>query len=165
VEDVLNAPIFLIRALQKIRKNLPMKQKLNLITLGVSDLNKSLEFYEKGLGWKKSSASQESVAFFQLNGLVLSLFHRASLAEDAKVENLQTGFSAITLAYNAESEEEVRQVIDKVRSLGAKILKEPQKVFWGGYSAYFADPDGHLFEVAHNPFFPLNEKGEVILPD
>jgi len=141
-----------------------MKQKLNLITLGVKDLKKSIEFYETGLGWKKSSMSQDSVAFFQLNGLVLSLFNRDSLAKDAQVENLDTGFSGITLAYNAENEEEVRSVIETVRSLGAKILKEPQKVFWGGYSGYFSDLDGHLFEVAFNPFFPLNEKGEVVLP-
>ncbi|TGN17401.1 VOC family protein [Leptospira idonii] len=142
-----------------------MKQKLNLITLGVSDLSRSLQFYEKGLGWKKSSASQETVAFFQLNGLVLSLFNRKSLAEDAEVDEKGSGFPGITLAYNAESEQEVDEVIEKVRSLGAKILKTPQKVFWGGYSAYFEDPDGHLFEVAHNPFFPLNAKGEVVLPD
>ncbi|WP_411824534.1 VOC family protein [Leptospira sp. 'Mane'] len=142
-----------------------MKQKLNLITLGVSDLQRSLQFYEQGLGWKKSSASQESVAFFQLNGLVLSLFSRESLAEDAHLSPEGTGFPGITIAYNASSEKEVDEVIEKVRSLGAKILKTPQKVFWGGYSAYFADPDGHIFEVAHNPFFPLNEKGEVELPD
>ncbi|TGN09741.1 VOC family protein [Leptospira ilyithenensis] len=142
-----------------------MKQKLNLITLGVSDLQKSLLFYEQGLGWKKSSASQESVAFFQLNGLVLSLFSREALAEDAHLSAEGTGFSGITIAYNAASEKEVDEVIEKVRSLGAKILKTPQKVFWGGYSSYFADPDGHIFEVAHNPFFPLNEKGEVVLPD
>lgn len=142
-----------------------MKQKLNLITLGVKDLARSLDFYENGLGWKKSNMSQDSVAFFQLNGMVLSLFNRSSLAEDANVPDQVTGFSALTLAYNAESEEEVRNVISKVRMLGAKVLKEPQQVFWGGYSAYFADPDGHLFEVAYNPFFPLNEKGEVVLPD
>jgi len=142
-----------------------MKQKINLITLGVRDLKRSLDFYEKGLGWKKSNQSQETVAFFQLNGIVLSLFNRSSLAEDANVEDNPTGFSSITLAYNAESEIEVDEVINKVRKLGANILKEPQKVFWGGYSAYFSDLDGHLFEVAHNPFFPLNEKGEVELPD
>ena len=142
-----------------------MKQKINLITLGVRDLKRSLDFYEKGLGWKKSNQSQETVAFFQLNGIVLSLYNRSLLAEDANVEDKPTGFSSITLAYNAESEIEVDEVINKVRKLGANILKEPQKVFWGGYSAYFTDPDGHLFEVAHNPFFPLNEKGEVELPD
>ncbi|TGL60180.1 VOC family protein [Leptospira ognonensis] len=142
-----------------------MKQKLNLITLGVRDLTRSLDFYEKGLGWKKSNMSQDSVAFFQLNGMILSLFNRGALALDANVPDQETGFSALTLAYNAESEEEVREVISKVRMLGAKILKEPQHVFWGGYSSYFADPDGHLFEVAYNPFFPLNEKGEVVLPD
>ncbi len=141
-----------------------MKQKINLITLGVKDLKASLAFYEGGLGWQKSEQSQESVAFFQLNGLILSLFNRRSLAEDATVEDSPTGFSALTLAYNTESEEEVNQVIETVRKLGARILKEPQKVFWGGYSAYFADPDGHIFEVAFNPYFPMNEKGEVVLP-
>ncbi len=142
-----------------------MKQRLNIITLGVANLSKSLDFYEKGLGWKKSSASQESIAFFQINGMILSLFNRDSLAEDASVKNTTPGFSGITLAYNTESEEEVREVIEKVRSLGAKILKEPQKVFWGGFSAYFCDPDGHIFEVAFNPFLSLSEKGEANLPE
>ncbi|MDB5256916.1 MAG: lactoylglutathione lyase-like lyase [Chitinophagaceae bacterium] len=135
-----------------------MKARLNLITLGVIDLKTSVDFYENGLGWKKSSASQEGVAFFQLNGIVLSLYPREALAEDAQVSPEGQGFSGITLAYNAKSEQEVDEVIAKVKKLGATITKTPQKVFWGGYSSYFKDPNGHLFEVAYNPFFEFDER-------
>ena len=135
-----------------------MNARINLITLGVKDLSAAIHFYENGLGWKRAKASQESVAFFQLNGIVLSLFSRGSLAEDAQVANEGQGFSGITLAYNTKSEQEVDEVIDKVKKLGATITKTPQKVFWGGYSAYFKDLDGHLFEVAYNPFFEFDER-------
>jgi catechol 2,3-dioxygenase-like lactoylglutathione lyase family enzyme len=135
-----------------------MKPRLNLITLGVDDLNTSIDFYEKGLGWKKAKASQGDVAFFQLNGIVLSLYPRHLLAEDAQVSAEGQGFSGITIAYNAKSEQEVDEVIAKVKSLGATITKTPQKVFWGGYSSYFKDPNGHLFEVAYNPFFEFDER-------
>lgn len=135
-----------------------MKARIILITLGVLDLKASIEFYEKGLGWQKSKASQEGVAFFQLNGIVLSLQPREALAEDAEVSPEGQGFSGITLAYNARSEQEVDEVIAKVKSLGATVTKEPQKVFWGGYSSYFKDPNGHLFEVAYNPFFEFDER-------
>src|SRR4051812_25482568 len=103
-----------------------MEPRINLITLGVKDLSKSLDFYEKGLGWKKSAASQQNVAFFQLNGLVLSLYPRELLAEDAMLPQQGTGFSGITLAYNAKSETEVDDVIAKVEKLGADIIKRPQ---------------------------------------
>jgi catechol 2,3-dioxygenase-like lactoylglutathione lyase family enzyme len=133
-----------------------MDARINLITLGVSDLNKSLQFYEKGLGWKRSAASQENVAFIKLNGIVLSLYPRHLLAEDITINEAGSGFSGITLAYNAKSETEVDAVIKQVEQLGATILKQPQKVFWGGYSSYFKDPDGYIFEVAYNPFFPFD---------
>jgi hypothetical protein len=136
-----------------------LEQKFNLITLGVKDLQRSIDFYEKGLGWKRSSQSQESVAFFQLAGIVLSLFSRDSLAEDARVSNNGSGFSGFTLAYNTRSEKEVDDIFIFIEKIGGKIVKKPAKVFWGGYSGYFSDPDGFLIEVAYNPFFEMDEKG------
>ncbi|MFC0184052.1 hypothetical protein SAMN04515674_102408 [Pseudarcicella hirudinis] len=141
-----------------------MNPRINIITLAVENLAKSLDFYEKGLGWKKSAASQESIAFFQLGGIVLSLYPGTLLAEDAGISEEGSGFSGITLAYNAKSENEVDEVIAKVESLGAVIVKRPQKVFWGGYSSYFRDLDGHLFEVAFNPFFEFDDRDILKLP-
>ena len=142
-----------------------MRQKLNLITLGVDDIDKALDFYETGLGWKKSSASQDDIAFFQLGGIVLSIYPRKLLAKDATVDDKATGFSGITISHNAKSEQEVDDVLKEVEKLGATIIKRAEKVFWGGYSGYFKDPDGHLFEVAYNPFWKLDENDNVILPD
>lgn len=141
-----------------------MRQKLNIITLGVSDLRRSLEFYEKGLGWKKSSASQDNIIFFPLGGMVLALYPRELLAEDATVPAKGSGFSGITIAYNAKSEKEVDEVLAEVKKLGAAIVKPAQKVFWGGYSGYFKDPDGHLFEVAYNPFWGFDANDNLELP-
>lgn len=141
-----------------------MRQKLNLITLGVNDFAKAVSFYENGLGWKKSSASVEELAVFPLGGIVLALHPRTALAEDATVDPSGTGFSGITLSYNARSEQEVNEVMEKVKSLGANIVKPAQKVYWGGYSGYFKDLDGHLFEVAYNPFWELDENDNLILP-
>ncbi len=140
-----------------------IKQRLTLVTLGVSDFERARQFYQ-ALGWKPSSASQQNVAFFDLNGVVLSIYPRHLLAEDANVTNSAPGFSGVTLAYNAESEAEVDRVLAHAVSVGAKQVKRPQKVFWGGYSGYFADPDGHLWEVAHNPFFPFDSDGRMTLP-
>jgi uncharacterized protein len=133
-----------------------MRQKLNLITLGVDDFQKSVAFYE-GLGWKKSPASVEELALFPLGGITLSLHPRKALAEDATVEDVRPGFSGITLSFNAKSEEEVNDVMKEVEKLGGKIIKAAQKVHWGGYSGYFQDPGGHLIEVAHNPFWEFDE--------
>jgi catechol 2,3-dioxygenase-like lactoylglutathione lyase family enzyme len=141
-----------------------MRQKLNLITLGVSDFERSVNFYENGLGWKKSSASVEGLALFPLGGMVLALHPREALAEDAMADPKGSGFSGITISYNAKSEDEVNEVLEQVKSAGAKIIKPAQKVYWGGYSGYFADPDGHLIEVAHNPFWELDENDNIKLP-
>lgn len=141
-----------------------MRPKINIVTLGVRDFQASLKFYKDGLGWKTSSASNENIAFFPLGGIVLALYPRQALADDAKVTSEGTGFSAITLAYNAKSIEEVNAVLGQVERLGAKIAKKAEKVFWGGYSGYFADPDGHLWEVAYNPHFGFDEKDNLILP-
>jgi uncharacterized protein len=105
------------------------------------------------------------VVFFQGNGLALALFGRTALAADAAVPDRPTGFSGVTLAYNARSKEEADRVFAEALRAGAQALKQPHDVFWGGYSGYFADPDGHLWEVAWNPFFPLDEGGNLSLPD
>ncbi|MCE3259797.1 MAG: lactoylglutathione lyase-like lyase [Bacteroidetes bacterium] len=140
-----------------------MEARLNIITLGVKDLSRALSFYEKGLGWKRSEASQDNIIFFPLNGVVLALYPRDLLAEDATVSQEGKGFSGISLAYNTKSEKEVDEIIENVKALGAEIVKTPQKVFWGGYSAYFEDPEGHLFEVAYNPFFKMDGKGNLLI--
>lgn len=142
-----------------------MRQKLNLITLGVKDFEKAINFYEKGLGWKKSSASSGDMAVFSLGALVLGIHPRHALAEDIGIDEKGSGFSGITISYNAKNEAEVDAVLKEVQSLGATIIKPAQKVFWGGYSGYFKDLDGHLFEVAYNPFWELDEKGDLKLPE
>lgn len=139
-----------------------MNQHLHIITLGVRDFEKSKKFYADTLGWKISNP-QEGIAFFQAGGVVLALYLRESLAEDALVSPEGSGFSGITLAYNARSEAEVDEIIADLKSKGVKIAKEPQKVFWGGYSSYFADPDDYCWEVAYNPFFPFDENGNLKL--
>ena len=139
-----------------------MRQKLNLITLGVSDFTRAVQFYEK-LGWRKSPASLDDLALFALGGISLALYPRKLLAEDALVENTPSGFSGITLAINAKSEEEVDDILREVERNGASILKPAQKVFWGGYSGYFTDLDGHVFEVAFNPFWELDENDNLKL--
>jgi catechol 2,3-dioxygenase-like lactoylglutathione lyase family enzyme len=144
-------------------EDLSMNQHLHLITLGVRDFEKSKRFYEKTLGWRLSSSSSEDVAFFQAGGVVLAIYPREKLAEDAVTPSEGSGFSGITLAYNARSEAEVDEIIRSLKSKGVKIVKEPQKVFWGGYSSYFADPDDYRWEVAYNPFFPFDEKGNLKL--
>jgi uncharacterized glyoxalase superfamily protein PhnB len=141
-----------------------MRQKINLITLGVADFQKSLNFYEKGLGWKKSSASSENLALFPLGGITMALYPVKLLAEDATVSDKGSGFPGLTLSFNAKSEKEVDEVLKEVKKLGAKIIKPAQKVFWGGYSGYFKDLDGHIIEVAHNPFWELDENDNIKLP-
>lgn len=138
--------------------------RMTMITLGVENISKSTEFYEK-LGFKKSSASQESVTFFITNGTVLGLFGRAALADDAGVDDAPSAYRGIAIAHNLDSEEAVDAAYAHALSCGAKGTKEPHKVFWGGYSGYFADPDGHLWEVAHNPFAPLDENRNMPLPE
>ena len=138
--------------------------RISLITLGVDDVERATAFYER-LGWKKSAASQDGITFIQLKGTVLGLFGREKLAEDAGVENTRPGFSGVTLAHNVASERGVDAVYKFALSCGATPVKQPEKVFWGGYSGYFADPDGHLWEVAYNPFFPLDKEGHVVLGD
>lgn len=137
-----------------------MDQRVSFITLGVSDLARSKAFYER-LGWTASPASQDSIVFFDLNGVVLGLFGRKDLAEDAGVPDGAAGFSAITLACNQRSEAEVDAVMREAEAAGAVIVTPAEKVFWGGYRGYFTDPDGHIWEIAHNPFAPIDSEGRV----
>lgn len=140
-----------------------MRQKLNLITLGVDDFEESVKFYES-LGWKRSAASVEGLALFPLGGITLALHPRHELAQDAlKDDMLPRGFSGITISFNAKSQEEVDDVMKEAATAGAKIVKPAQKVYWGGYSGYFSDPSGHLIEVAHNPFWELDAQDNLKL--
>jgi len=140
-----------------------MRQKLNLITLGVSDFDRSLAFYEQGLGWKRSDKSVDGLALFPLGGITLALHPKHELEADTTLEYLPSAFSGLTISYNAKSEQEVDEVFQQVVALGATIVKPAQKVYWGGYSGYFKDPDGFLFEVAYNPFWELDENDNLIL--
>ena len=133
-----------------------MKAKISLITLGVNDLEKSLRFYRDGLGFKTHNFKDgEGVVFFEMEGTWLSLFPRDKLAADATISPNGSGFSGITIAHNVKSKEEVNKVFDLAVSAGAKPVKKPQEVIWGGYSGCFSDPDGHLWEVAYNPITDL----------
>jgi catechol 2,3-dioxygenase-like lactoylglutathione lyase family enzyme len=140
-----------------------MDPHIHLVTLGVSDLERARKFYGETLGWKAAKASSDEIAFFQAGGVVLALFPRDKLAEDALVPDEGGGFAGVTLAHNTRSEAEVDEIMADLRGKGVRITKEPQKVFWGGYSSYFADPDGFLWEVAYNPFFPFDEAGNLKL--
>ena len=140
-----------------------MKQAISFVTLGVGDLARSRRFYA-ALGWKESSGSNADIAFFQAGSVAFALFQREALAEDANVAAQGSGFSGVTLAHNVESEEAVVDTIAEAVAAGATLVRPADKVFWGGFRGYFADPDGFLWEVCWNPFFPLDEQGRVSLP-
>jgi uncharacterized protein len=140
-----------------------MNQHLHLVTLGVRDFEASKKFYMEILGWKPSSNSNDDITFFQAGGIILSIYQREKLAKDALVDPEGHGFAGFTLAHNTQSEAEVDEIIHDLKTKGVNILKEPQKVSWGGYSSYFADPDGNCWEVAYNPFFPFDENGNLKL--
>ncbi|CAO3416624.1 VOC family protein [Azospirillum doebereinerae] len=142
-----------------------MEPRISLVTLGVADLARSRRFYEQGLGWTPSPAGNDNVTFYQLGGMALGLFGRAALAEDAHLPDAgdPARFGGITLAQNVRSKAEVDSVLALAERAGARILKPGQDVFWGGYSGYFADPDGHPWEIAWNPFFTLDATGNMTL--
>jgi len=153
-----------IESKSRERRSPLVEARINIVTLGVSDLQRARKFYEEGLGWKASSASQDTIVFFQLGGIVLALYPRGLLADDATVLADGSGFRGITLAHNARAKEDVAGILKIAEAAGGKIVKPAQDVFWGGHSGYFTDPDGHLWEVAWNPHFKLNQRGEVELP-
>jgi uncharacterized protein len=138
-----------------------MEQRVSLITLGVRDLARARAFYE-GLGWQTNAAVDDDVVFFQAGGMIVSLWGREQLAEDTGVED-SGGWGGITPAYNTRSPEEVDAVIAEAETAGGTILRRGAETFWGGYSAAFADPDGHAWEVAHNPHWTIGEDGSVSL--
>jgi catechol 2,3-dioxygenase-like lactoylglutathione lyase family enzyme len=138
-----------------------MDQRLSLITLGISDLDRAKKFYE-ALGWKSGAAPDDDVVFFQAGGMIVALWGRDKLAEDSAV-TVGSGWGGITLAYNTRSPNEVDDVIEEARAAGATIGREPGETFWGGYSAVFIDPDGYPWEVAHNPNWTIEDDGSVTL--
>jgi uncharacterized protein len=138
-----------------------MDQRVSLITLGVADVDAARAFYER-LGWR-CDLPLDDVAFFQAGGLVFSLWGRDRLAADSEVTD-GGGWGGVTLAHNVATREDVDRVIDEARAAGAAIGREPGDTFYGGYSGIFIDPDGHPWEVAHNPGFPLNADGTISLP-
>lgn len=139
-----------------------MRQRVSVITLGVRDLQRARRFYEM-LGWRTAASPADDVVFFQAGDMVVSLWDRARLAEDSCVQDAG-GWGGITLALNAGSPDEVDAITEEAREAGATIGREPAETFWGGYSSVFIDPDGHPWEVAHNPHWTLTGDGGVELP-
>jgi len=140
-----------------------MDQRVSLVTLGVADIAAARAFYER-LGWRASSASSADVVFFQAGGMAVGLYRFESLADDAGAVAARNGSAAVTLALNLGSPEAVDATLAEAEAAGADIVKPAEKVFWGGYSGYFRDPDGHYWEVAHNPGWILGTDGAVRLP-
>jgi predicted lactoylglutathione lyase len=138
-----------------------VEQRLSLITLGVADLGRASAFYE-ALGWRTGAAPADDVVFFQSGGMIVALWGRDQLAEDSGVED-SGGWGGVTLAHNVRSPEEVDAVIAEAERAGARIARPGGKTFWGGYSGVFVDPDGHPWEVAHNPHWTVAEDGSVRL--
>lgn len=129
-----------------------MEQRLTIITLGVKNLQQSTQFYTEIFGWSKSQHSNEGIAFFELEGMQLALYSEEKLVEDAAISSNGNGFKGFTLAYCTRTEQEVDELFAKFEAAGVRIVKRPEKVFWGGYSGYIADPDENLWEIAFNPF-------------
>lgn len=139
-----------------------MEQRISLITLGVRDLKRARAFYE-ALGWRTRAEVEDEVAFFQAGGMVMALWGREALAEDSAVED-SGGWGGITPAHNLRSPEEVDEVIEQARAAGGTIAREPAERPWGGYSAIMIDPEGHAWEIAHNPRWEIAADGSVKLP-
>lgn len=140
-----------------------MEPRISLVTLGVDDLDRAVRFYE-AMGLKRNMNITEGVAFFQMGGVVLGLWGREHLATDAGLSGVRVGFPGVSLAYNTRSEVEVDDVLANAERAGGRIVKPAQRAFWGGWYGYFADTEGHLWEVAHNPDFPIAEDGTISLP-
>ncbi len=138
-----------------------MRQKISIITLGVADLARSVAFYRDGLKWQTPYKDGEGIAWFPMGGIILALYPRGALAEDATVAPAGSGFTGFTLAHNCKNEAEVDAVLAEVAALGATVVKPAQQVFWGGYSGYFADRDGYLWEVAYNPASAFDEHDNI----
>jgi len=143
-----------------------MEQRVSLITLGVADLKRATRFYEDVVGWKAAPGPPE-IAFFDLGGVVFSLYPHADMARDMNIAPDDAGdigaraYHGFGLSHNARSKEDVDQIFARLRDKGATIVKEPEETFWGGYSGNFRDPDGHNWEVAYNPFWEIKEDGRI----
>lgn len=140
-----------------------MKPRLNIVTLGVKDLSQSKAFYQKALGWQPTKDSDENIVFFNHGGIILGLYPIDKLAEDAEISPDRSSFSGVTLAINLDSKEAVQELYITVIKNGGKSLVEPRDTFWGGYDAYFADPDGNAWEIAWAPFWKFDEQGSLIM--
>jgi len=138
-----------------------VEQRVSLVTLGVADLGRARAFYE-GLGWTTGAEPDDDVVFFQAGGMIVALWGREQLAEDSVVLD-GGGWGGITLAYNTSSPDEVNAVLAEAKAAGATIARGGAKTFWGGYSGVFIDPDGHPWEVAHNPHWTLHDDGSISL--
>ena len=142
-----------------------MEQRISLITLGVTDLQSAVAFYENVIGWKPDP-SPPGVVFFDLNGLVFALWPHDELAKDVSIAaGSVPSYRGYSLAHNVRSEAEVDAIFARLKQHGATILKQPQKALWGGYSGYFSDPDGHVWEIAYNPFWTIQEDGRVSMKE
>lgn len=139
-----------------------MEPRVSIVTLGVDDLDRAVRFYE-AMGLKRHEGITDGVAFYQMGGIILALFPRAELAKDAGVA-LSAGFAAVALAYNTRAEAEVDEVLALAVEAGGTIVRPASRAFWGGRTGYFADTEGHLWEVAHNPAFPIADDGTIALP-
>lgn len=135
---------------------------ISMVTLGVADIARATAFYE-ALGWRNTAASQDEVSFLQGHNIVLGLYGRKALAKDAQIEDTPPGFGGVAFAVNLISQDAVDAFFEHALNSGAAACKRPQQAFWGGYSGYFADPDGHLWEVAYNPYFKTDENGMLDL--
>lgn len=140
-----------------------MEPRISLVTLGVDDLDRAVRFYE-AMGLERNAKVTEGVAFFQMGGVILGLWSRSELAADAGISSGRPGFSGTSLAYNTRTEAEVDEVLAMAERAGGRVVKPAQRAFWGGWYGYFADSEGHLWEVAHNPDFPIAEDGSISLP-
>lgn len=140
-----------------------MEQRISLVTLAVDDLGRAVRFYE-AMGLKRNQSITDGVAFFQMGGIVLGLWGREQLASDAGIPGGKGGFPGVSIAYNTRSEAEVDEILATAEKAGGRIVKPAQRAFWGGWYGYFADTEGHLWEVAHNPDFPIAEDGSISLP-
>jgi len=140
-----------------------MKARLNIVTLGVKDLNESKKFYSEALNWQPASPGDDNIIFYNQLGIIVALYPIDKLAEDAGLSAERNGFSGVTLAINLDSINAVDNLVAKVKTAGGKILIKPRETFWGGYDAYFADPDGHPWEIAWAPFWEYDEQGSLKL--
>jgi len=138
-----------------------MKPRLNIVTLGVAELQKSKKFYKNALGWEPANGSDENIVFFNQGGIVVALYPIHKLAKDAGISAERSGFSGVTLAINQDSKAAVTATFNKAVKNGAQVLVKPRDTFWGGFDAYFADPDGHAWEIAWAPFWEFDEQGSL----